>query len=155
MYRFLTFIFAAQFFYLNAVYAQDTQPSEISLQHARRIAGVCPDQWETQNCLRTISESNLVLAATYMEDLQTQGYDQASDKIEQHCAASTAATQGTYPVYAIKSAFTECANMIYDVSEETDVLPDQSHYQLLVGPVLCLHNDRRCNAIEQGLYALR
>jgi len=128
------------------------QPSAMAVQFAQLVSKACLNkQWETPACLSAVSNSNLALAATYGSDLQNKGFAAAAEQIKQHCAASTAAREQAYPAYAMKSAFTECANMIYDVSEQTKVTPDQAHYQLLVAPILCMSNDQRCLGVEQGL----
>ncbi len=122
------------------------------LQHARNIAGKCgPSFWEEQPCIKALSESNLVLAANYAEKLDTSGKKEASRKIINECAASTAGREIEVPTYAIVSAFTTCSNTIFDVSEETGIKPDLSHYQLLVYPTLCLSKDARCAAFESQM----
>lgn len=135
----------------GAASARAETASPTASAHAGTVGAVCPGQWESQDCLKAVSESNMVLAANYMETLVNRNLKPESEKIKQHCAASTAATQGEYPAYAMKSAFTECANMISDVSDLTGVTPDVSHYQILVGSVLCMDKDQRCAVIEQGL----
>lgn len=123
------------------------------LEHARSIAKACPGNWEAQGCLSTVSASNMDLAVDYMTKLDAAGKKDAVEEAKQLCAASTAATKGEYPAYAMQSAFTECANGIYDISEKTGVKPDQSHYQLLVGAVLCLSKAKECSVMEQQMQA--
>ncbi len=137
--------------YAQAQYYVSKQSNEPSVIHAKQVAGACLGQWEAQGCLSAVSESTLVLAANYAGVLEAQGKKSAVEQIKQHCAAGTAAMRENIPAYAMKSAWAECANMIYDVSETTGTVPDQSHYQLLAGPILCLEKDRRCADVEQGL----
>lgn len=125
--------------------------SKVSIQHAKIVSKACIGNWESQPCLKAVSESALVFAANYGAKLKRRGKSKSMETLKQHCAAATAASQGEYPAYAMQSAYTECANIIYDISEETKVTPDQSHYQLLVAPVLCLSKARECKGIESGL----
>ena len=126
--------------------------SENAIEFAKRVAKACvPGQWEGQPCLKAVSENNLVMLANYGEALQKRKKDKAVELIKEHCSASTAATQGEFPAYAMRSAFVECANMIYDITESSGILPDQSQYQLLVGAVQCLDKTVACAGIEKGL----
>jgi hypothetical protein len=122
-------------------------------EQASAMANVCLDNWQAPACLKAVSTSALVLAANYGTALQQGGHAAEAEEIKQHCAASTAATQGDYPAAAMKSAFTECANTVSDVAGKTGVNPDPSQYQLLVGPVMCLEGDPRCAAVTSGLKA--
>ncbi|NCC21570.1 MAG: hypothetical protein EOM26_03810 [Alphaproteobacteria bacterium] len=115
------------------------------------IAQQCIGNWESQACISILAQSNLVLAANYAEKLEKRGQKKATEAVKEHCAAATAATQQDVPAYAMRSAMTECANAIYDISRATKVEPDQSHYQLLVYPTMCLSEDQQCPAIEAGL----
>jgi len=139
-----------QSFYMLPAHAQ-TGPSETSLIYAKLIANACPDQWESPACLSAVSKSNLALAANYGGALQEQKLNDAAEKIKQHCAASTAAREQEFPAYAMKSAFIECANMMSDVSDETRITPDLSHYQLLIGATMCLNKDPGCAEITKTL----
>lgn len=131
------------------------QASEQARVFAQTLSANCLRSWTTQPCLKNISQSVLVLAANYAGDLESQGLIGAVEQIKQHCSAATAGTKGEYPAYAMQSAFTECANMIYDVSEQTKIKPDLSHYQLLVSSILCMNKDRSCSNIEKSLSSLR
>ena len=127
-------------------------PSQTSLEYARRVANTCSgNRWEEQACLKAVSENVYVMASNYGATLQQRGKKAASEKIKEHCAAATAATQGEYPAYAMRSAFVECANMISDMVDSTRMSPDLSQYQLLVGAVQCLDKSTACMAIESGL----
>jgi hypothetical protein len=126
-------------------------PSKPSVEHAKQVSRACPGKWEAQPCLKAVSESTLVLASNYAANLQQKGHPKQVEMIKEHCAAATAARQGEFPANAMRSAFVECANTIVDTTDQTGVAPDASHYQLLVGPVLCLDGDRRCAFIEDGL----
>lgn len=126
--------------------------SNTALEHAKRVATACtPGKWESQPCLKAVSENNLVMLANYGEALQKHKKNESWELLKDNCAASTAATKGEYPAYAMRSAFVECANIIYDITESTRMVPDQSQYQLLVGAVQCLDKTVACNGIEKGL----
>lgn len=135
--------------FANIAAAQQISPQVLA--HAKQIGQTCPQKWETQPCLAAISSSNKTLAVNYMQSLEAKGKKSAMEQVKQLCAASTAATEGEYPAYAMQSAFTECTNGLYDISQKTGVLPDQSHYQLLVGSVLCLSKAPQCAALEAGM----
>jgi hypothetical protein len=145
---------------LSAVSAQaqtasPNVPSETSLIYAKLIANACPDQWESPACLSAVSTSNLALAANYGGALQEAKLDAAAEKIKQHCAASTAAREQEFPAYAMKSAFDECATTMLDVSDETGIPPDQSHYQLLWLAAVCLANKPECAPISEDIKKYR
>lgn len=125
--------------------------ADVHMPHIRAVARSCVGNWESQECLAAVSRSALDLAARYAEELSNAGHDFAIELIKEHCAAGTAAAEGEYPAYAMKSAWTECANIMSDISEATGLNPSTSHYQLLVGPVLCLDKDMRCKSVERGL----
>lgn len=125
--------------------------SALAENSARNMAQACIGNWESKACLRASSQSSLEMAATYAEKLDNAGRKEALEILKDQCAASTAATRGDYPAYAMTSAYTECANIIVDITDATGIEPDIDHYQLLVGAVLCLTKDKRCTAIEQGL----
>lgn len=125
--------------------------SSASVSHAKLVSRACLGRWEKQRCLKAVSDSNLVMVANYGATLQKKGKKQSLETLKEHCAASTAASNGEYPAYAMQSAYTECANIISDIVEETGIMIDQSHYQLIGSAVLCLSKDRRCKIIESGL----
>lgn len=121
------------------------------LAAARLVGAHCPGQWESASCLRAVSQSNLTMVSNYGEVLHNARKAQAAEQIKQNCAASTAATEGDYPAYAMKSAFIECANAITTISEQTGTAPDLSQFQLLVGATMCLDKGAGCAQIEAGL----
>ncbi len=127
-------------------------PSGTATDFAKRAAQACLNgRWEEQACLKTISENTLVMAANYGATLQGRGKNKASEILKEHCAAATAATKGEYPAYAMRSAYVECVNKIYDLTESTKMSPDLSQYQLLVGAVQCLDKSTACTGVETGL----
>lgn len=134
------------------VFAQAT-PSATSLQYARSIAQACLADWTAQKCLSAVSDSNLVLLSNYGADFQNRKMESSAETLKQHCAATTAANQQTVPAYAMHSALTECANTITDLSDQTGVRPDPSHYQLLIAPLLCLGADPSCAQITEQMRA--
>lgn len=133
--------------------AQDqTRPApQSATAHARDIAQLCLSNWESASCLSAVSQSNYDLTLSYAAALSAARMGQATEGLKEYCAAATVIADETVPAYAFTSAYTECANGIYDISEASGVAPDSSHYQLLVGAVLCLSKDSRCAGIEQQL----
>ncbi|MGB0718977.1 MAG: hypothetical protein ACPGRX_00800 [Bdellovibrionales bacterium] len=135
---------------------QTKAASQTALDYARLAAKSCvPGAWEGQPCLAAISQNTLVMAANYQEALQNAQKLSDSEAIKQHCAAATAAANGEYPAYAMRSAYVECANTVYDVTERSGVRPDLSQYQLLIGAVQCLDKSTACSAFETGLAAYK
>lgn len=140
----------------NAQYVKREQkqalPSDTSKEYASRVAANClGGKWEEQPCLKSVSENNLVMAANYGAKLQKSNKNADAEKLKQHCAAATAASKGEYPAYAMRSAFVECANMIYDIKEASAISPDLSQYQILVGAVQCLDGSAACKVFEMGM----
>lgn len=129
----------------------ETSASKTARNFARSISRSCLRGWESQQCLIALSETTLVLTANYAVALEKNKKADHVEQLKKHCAASTAAMEGRYPAEVMNSAFTECANTIYDISEASGIAPDLSHYQLLVGGVLCLSGQPQCASIEQGL----
>ena len=129
-------------------------PSDIALKLGKAAGAVCPERWESAECMAVISQSNYMMLANYGSDLQKAGRNGEAEQVKQHCAASTAAREQSFPAYAMKSAFIECANLLSDLVATTGMKPDMSEYQLLVGATLCLDKDQRCTAISDQLKAL-
>lgn len=127
------------------------QMSEAAAGYAKSISRQCLRGWESQRCLAALSESALALTANYAAALDKGRKKKFLDGLKNQCAAATAATEGRYPAEAMVSAYTECANAIYDISEASGVSPDLSHYQLLIGGILCLSDDPQCEIVEKGL----
>ncbi len=152
MLLFILFLFPAQ---ASAHITRAETGTNTVSREARTFAGIiasqCPGKWKSQTCMEKVSESALVLAANYAAALQKRGFENAVEKIKKNCAAATAASRIEVPAYAMESAYIECANMIYDISEETGLKPDQSHYQLLVSPILCMTEDKRCPGLESQM----
>lgn len=149
--KFLSLLTLALFAFAPTPSHAEAVPSATALTYAKSLGQVCPGQWESQPCLKAASQSSLALAANYGGALQEKKLNAEAEEIKQHCAASTAATQGEYPAYAMKSAFIECANTMSDVATKTTLDPDVSHYQLLVATVMCLDKDAGCVEIEKTL----
>lgn len=146
---FAALVFAATFGMATSANAQQVTPQVMA--HAKKIASTCPGSWEQQSCLQAVSESNITLASNYAESLDNSGKSNQIEPLKQVCAASTAATKGEYPPAAMNSAFTECANGIYDISQKSGIAPDQSNYQLLVAAILCLNKDPQCELLERSM----
>lgn len=146
---FATLLLAAFFGFSASSNAQKIKPQVMA--HAKKIASICPGSWEHQNCLEAVSASNITLASNYAQALDDAGKSNQLEPLKQLCAASTAATKGEYPPEAMNSAFTECANGIYDISRKSGVKPDQSNYQLLVAAILCLNKDPQCQMLEKSM----
>lgn len=136
---------------LQAQIQTESSASQTARDFARSVARSCLRGWESQQCLEALSGSALVLTANYAAALEKAKKTTYTEQLKNHCAASTAAMEGHYPAEAMNSAFTECANTIYDISEASGIPPDLSHYQILVGGVLCLSGQPQCASIEQGL----
>lgn len=137
-------------------FAQTQTPSATSVQFAKSIARACLPDWAAQKCLSAVADSNVSLLSNYGADLQGRKMDADAETLKQHCAATTAANQQTIPAYAMRSALNECANTITDLSTRTGVLPDPSHFQLLIAPLLCLGDNPSCaQIIEQMQVYLR
>lgn len=120
---------------------------------ARDIVKNCNGgKWETQSCLTELGTLSFATTTTYADILQKANSPEAAlEKLKQECAASTASMQGEYPAYAVTSAMTVCANIMYDLSVETGQKPDPDLYQLLVGSIMCLNKQANCVGIEQQL----
>jgi hypothetical protein len=125
--------------------------SKTAEAHIKNIERVCIDNWESQTCLVTLSQSSLALTSNYGATLQNKGAGKHTETLKQGCAASTAALNGRYPANALTSAFTECANTIYDLTEKTNIFPDPTHFSLLVGSVLCLQKNPTCEGFQKKL----
>ncbi|MDH5721864.1 MAG: hypothetical protein OEY94_00895 [Alphaproteobacteria bacterium] len=123
--------------------------------HMKDMSLNCPKTWETKACLTSMAHSNKTLASLYAEDLDKGGFQPEIELLKEHCAASTAALQIDVPVYAMKSAMTECANAIYDISESTKIKPPMTHYQLMVTSIYCLDRDPRCETLEEALLKIK
>lgn len=117
----------------------------------KSLASSCIGKWDSQPCMSAVSGSNYALASMYGAALQQGGRNTEAEAVKQHCAASTAAAQGEYPAVAVRSAFTECANAMSDITEATQIKPEPSRYQILVSAVLCMTGDPRCAGVETGL----
>lgn len=153
MFRALLLLFPITVLSLYSPAGAQNAPSEkisaVATHHAKQVANHCVSQWEAQSCLSILSHSALILASNYASDLQD--HEQQTEDLKQHCAAATAATKGEYPAYAMTSAYTECANIMTDIAEQTGIAPDPSHYQLLIGSILCLNKSTHCPQIETAL----
>lgn len=146
-----SFIFSCSSVFAQGPLNPTDKPSDISLAYAGKIANTCLGNWKNQSCLKIISESNLVMAANYVELLEEKGKQKEADKILEDCAAATAATKGNYPAYAMNSAFAECANTMATTFENTSIVPDASQFQLLFVAIKCLSGDQLCPILEMGL----
>lgn len=149
--KFLSLLTLALFAFAPTTSHAENAPSTTALTYAKSMGQSCPGQWESQPCLKAASQSSLALAANYGGALQEKKLAADAENIKQHCAAATAATQGEYPAYALKSAFIECANTISDTATKTTLDPDVSHYQLLIATIMCLDKDAGCVEIEKTL----
>jgi len=131
---------------------QEDAPSQNALMNARDVANKCLNsQWESQPCLKAVSQNNLIMASEYANALDQAGRSQEAEFIKETCAASTAASKEEFPAYAMRSAFVECVNSIPSAANATGILPDQSQFQLLVAAIQCLDKTEACPAIEQSL----
>ena len=145
----LLFVLVASTLFIQSVVAQQVSPQVMS--HAVKIAKTCPDHWEKTACTEAISNSNMDMVVNYATALEKAGHKASLEPLKEHCAAATAIPEENIPAYAFQSAYTECVNSIYDISQKTKVTPDQSHYQLLVGSVLCLNKAPECAGLEKQM----
>ncbi len=127
----------------------------ITLNHIRSMAVLCVGNWENENCSKELSALSMDMTTNYAEKLDKQSKPEKKEahmeSLKQHCAASTAALKVSVPSYAMKSAITECVNIVADINEESSVKPDINLYQLLVGAVLCLNKDLSCENMEKQI----
>lgn len=94
----------------------------------------------------------MVLVSQFGASLEYEGYKAQMDPLKEDCAASTAATQQDgIPAYAMKSAYTVCANKIAEIAEITGVKPDPSYYQLMIASILCMDKNPQCRMMESSL----
>ena len=134
--------------------AQSASVDQNVLRHAVNIAKLCPQNWESDTCLKAVSLSNKDMAVKYAGALEASGKKDSIEQLKQVCAAATVTEEDVgeeIPAYAFLSAYTECANGIYDISEQTGVKPNQQHYQLIVGSVLCLNKAPQCTVLERQM----
>ncbi len=122
--------------------------------HIRSVSDQCVGRWETQACMKALSEASLSMASYYAERLSKSGNQKQMEPLKQGCAASTAAIKVKVPAYAMKSALTECANTVSDIVEKTGVQPDISLYQILIAGVLCIGKDQQCAGLESQFVKL-
>lgn len=116
------------------------------------IAAACPRDWESEPCLKATSQAAMVLISQYGASLQQGGYEDAMEPLKQECAASTAATQQDgIPAYAMKSAYTVCANKIGEIAESTGVKPDPSYFQLIFATIICMDKQPQCERMEESI----
>lgn len=151
--RTLPVIICALFMLNGPAAAQDQAGAPSPQQFAAAYAQTCMGAWTGQDCLSLISTSNLLLAADFMNRLNAAEQSVAANTVRETCAAATAAREGQFPANAMTSAFVECANSLFTISDETGIDPDQSRYQLLIGPIFCLQDaqSENCQALETQL----
>lgn len=132
------------------------KPSPVSVNFARDYAKNCLGEWSNAECLKTVSGSNIVLTGQYMDVLKEQGKTDKVAELRDGCAASTAAfNKSDIPAKAMRNAYVQCANTISDISEATTIKPDLSHYQLLLGAIMCLDGSDVCKKLEAQLSPLK
>ena len=126
------------------------------VQLAKNIARECLKEetgWMSASCLKVNAYSNRILAANYIAALKEKGKTKAAGSVEQQCAAATALGEVKATQETVGNVLAECANQISDMTAETGIKPDLSHYQLLIAATLCITKDARCEASEQALAA--
>lgn len=132
--------------------ARDVKVSMDFKSDAQAIAQSCPGNWEAEECLKATSQSAMVLISQFGASLEHEGYKSQMDPLKEDCAASTAATQQDgIPAYALRSAYTVCANTIAEIAEATGVKPDPSYFQLMIASILCMDNNPQCRMMESSL----
>lgn len=141
------------FMFIFAMPAQAQDVSGEVMAHAQNVAKSCLSKWDSAACVKAVGASNKDLAIGYAENLHAKGKKQAVEAVKNGCAAATVEDKKDFPARAFASAYTECVNTIYDTTVSTKVMPDQSHYQLLVASGLCMSGDQRCAAFEAQMKA--
>lgn len=153
---FLRILFVAVFCFLTMGSQAEAQSgaSSASQALAAKISQMCIDSWVEPACMASLSDNVTVLASDYAAKLKEVGYgDDVLEALKQGCAAATAASSQEVPAEAMRSAMTQCANLIADISKQSGVKPDQSLYQLLTYPILCYQEDPLCSVFELQLDA--
>lgn len=139
----------------DLTYARSAKPiSAEERKYVQAVAQSCVGDWEKKTCLTTLAKVNKHIASYYAESLHKSGKKKRLEPLKQACAASTAAQTEDVPAYAMKSAMTECANKIADISSATNITPNINLYQLMIAGVLCLGQDAQCASLEARLQAL-
>lgn len=134
--------------------AVQAQISAAAQQHAQNISKNCPGAWTTPACLKAVSASSYDMTIDYASKLESAGKKDFLEPLKQTCAASTAAREQDFPADAMNSAFKECANGIYDITQKSGVLPDRNYFQLIVVPSLCMDGAKECAQVEQQMRAM-
>lgn len=147
----LSLIFSGILFLSAPTHAQ--QINQQVLIHARSVAVACVAQWRTAKCINALGKSNKDLVINYATDLNAKGQKPALETLKQGCAAATVEEKDNFPASAFASAYNECSNTIYELTTKTNILPDQSHYQLLVAGSLCMNADKSCGQFEEQMKA--
>ncbi len=142
------------FFIMSYQAEAQSGASSASQALAAKISNNCIDSWSDPACMAALSDNVTVLASDYAARLKNAGYDDSVlEALKQGCAAATAASTQDVPVEAMRSALTECANLIVDINDQSGIKPDQSLYQLLTYPLLCYQEDPLCTVFELQLDA--
>jgi len=128
---------------------------ESTIYHIRNMASFCIGKWENQDCIKELSSIAMDTTTNYAELLDAANKKSSMEPLKQHCAASTAALKMSVPAYAIKSAITECVNIIADINDKTAVKPNLNLYQLMVSSVMCLDKKPSCKEIETKLSSFK
>lgn len=127
------------------------QVDRMTLMHTQEIGAYCVGSWQSQPCMKALASTNLSVATVYARTLEAKGQKKMHEPLLKGCSASTAAVKREVPAYAMKSAMTECANAISDISNATKIKPNPTHFQLLVEPIFCLSGEPRCGKFEELL----
>jgi hypothetical protein len=152
MHKFLTFFLFA--LGLSVFCTPAAAQSETAVKYAKAAAQYCPQNWTSQNCLKTLSRSAFEMISGYGAHLKNQNKPKAAEYLKEQCAASTAGTkEDNIPAYAYHSAFTVCLNAIAEIHKQLGTAPDDSLYQLLAFSTLCLREqqDKTCTSFEAQL----
>lgn len=148
-------LFALAFLLPQGAKAQQNVDRNV-LRHAAGIANFCPGQWESDNCLKAVSLSNKDMAVMYAAKLDAAGKKDSVEAVKNACAAASVTEEEVeeeVPAYAFRSAYTECANGLYEISQATGIQPDPTHMQILISSVYCLNQAPQCAAIEKSMAA--
>ena len=135
----------------SAVYDKNSAAYKGAIKHVRNMSAQCKGKWETQGCMKTLSNVSLVMVSNYAADLKRHNRLSAIESLKQNCAASTAALQIKVPAYAMREAMTVCVNHISDLNDQTGLRPDPNYSQMIVGSILCIDKNMSCFLMEMQL----
>ena len=123
--------------------------------YAQSMAQHCiPRTWTSPACYTVVTNSNKVMTANFMATLQQNGHVEQEEILKQGCAAAAALNSiRGLKQEAAASATTQCMNTFSDVASEVDIVPNPTHFQLLMAATYCYRDDLpgACDSVEKSL----